>query len=66
MHDGKVWSAAGVSAGIDMMLALIASVTGVEAAGKLPFYAAYDPDGVCCGDFGRHAQTQSPAYIRRG
>jgi transcriptional regulator GlxA family with amidase domain len=46
VSDGSVWSSAGVSAGIDMMLAFIASVAGTEAAGKVQFGAEYYPSSV--------------------
>jgi transcriptional regulator GlxA family with amidase domain len=46
VQDGNVWSSAGVSAGIDLMLAFIASVAGPEAAGKVQFSAEYYPSTV--------------------
>lgn len=64
VQDGKLWSSAGVSAGIDMMLAFIASVSGDEAAGTVQFSAEYYPDGKRYGGFEAHAQA--PAYIRAG
>jgi transcriptional regulator GlxA family with amidase domain len=33
VHDGNIWTSAGVSAGIDLMLAFIADVDGEETAG---------------------------------
>jgi transcriptional regulator GlxA family with amidase domain len=42
-HDGKVWCAAGVSAGIDLALAYIAETAGEEAAGRVQHYAEYYP-----------------------
>ncbi|VTU25443.1 Isonitrile hydratase [Variovorax sp. SRS16] len=62
VQDGKVWSSAGVSAGIDLMLAFIASVGGEEAAGKVQFGAEYYPSSVRYGGFEKHAQA--PAYLR--
>jgi transcriptional regulator GlxA family with amidase domain len=62
VHDGNVWSAAGVSAGIDLMLAFIASVAGVESAGKVQFAAEYYPSGIRYGGFEAHAQA--PSYLR--
>ncbi len=35
VHDGPVWTSAGVSAGTDMMLAYIAHVAGDDTAGKV-------------------------------
>jgi transcriptional regulator GlxA family with amidase domain len=61
VQDGKVWSSAGVSAGIDLMLAFIASVGGDEAAGKVQFGAEYYPSSVRYGGFEKHAQA--PAYL---
>ena len=43
MCDGNIWTSAGVSAGIDLILAFIAEVTGEKAAGKVQFAAAYYP-----------------------
>ena len=62
VQDGNVWSAAGVSAGIDLMLAFIASVAGVECAGKVQFAAEYYPSGIRYGGFETHAQA--PTYLR--
>lgn len=62
VQDGNVWSAAGVSAGIDLMLAFIASVAGDEAAGKVQFAAEYYPSSARYGGFESH--EQAPAYVR--
>ncbi|HYY58659.1 MAG TPA: DJ-1/PfpI family protein, partial [Pyrinomonadaceae bacterium] len=43
VRDGHVWTAAGVSAGIDLALALVADQAGLEAAGKVQLYAEYYP-----------------------
>src|SRR5450755_2788550 len=43
VQDGKVWSSAGVSAGIDLMLAFISSVASAESAGKVQFASEYYP-----------------------
>lgn len=37
--DGNIWSAAGVSAGIDAMLAFIESFAGEQTAGIMSFAA---------------------------
>jgi transcriptional regulator GlxA family with amidase domain len=42
--DGKVWTAAGVSAGIDMALALLAHAAGEETAQTVQLAIEYDPD----------------------
>lgn len=62
VHDGPVWSSAGVSAGTDLMLAFIASTAGDEAAGKVQFGAEYYPSAVKYGGF-EHS-PQAPAYVR--
>jgi len=64
VRDGKVWSSAGVSAGIDMMLAYIASVAGDDAAGKVQFGAEYYPDATRYGAYASDARA--PAYVRCG
>lgn len=63
VHDGNVWSSAGVSAGIDIMLAFIAHVSGDEAAGKVQFQAEYYPSATQYGSFATHAQA--PDYIKK-
>ncbi|MDM0054743.1 DJ-1/PfpI family protein [Variovorax fucosicus] len=62
VEDGGVWSSAGVSAGIDLMLAFIASVAGHDAAGKVQFSAEYYPSAVRYGTYEAHAQA--PAYLK--
>ncbi|HUD33528.1 MAG TPA: DJ-1/PfpI family protein [Variovorax sp.] len=62
VEDGGVWSSAGVSAGIDLMLAFIASVGGTDAAGRVQFSAEYYPSAVRYGKHESHAQA--PAYLR--
>ena len=46
--DGKYWTSSGVSAGMDMALALIAHLNGAETAQRVATYAEYrwnvDPD----------------------
>ena len=62
VQDGPVWSSAGVSAGIDMMLAYIAQVAGADTAGQVQFAAEYYPDGVSYGEQPR--DPRAPAYVR--
>lgn len=62
VQDGNVWTSAGVSAGIDLMLAFIASVAGTDAAGKVQFSAEYYPSAVRYGTYESHAQA--PKYLR--
>lgn len=62
VRDGDVWTAAGVSAGIDLMLAFIASESGEETAGKVQFYAEYYPLDRRYGDAAEG--PEAPAYLR--
>jgi transcriptional regulator GlxA family with amidase domain len=62
VRDGNVWTAAGVSAGIDLALAFIASTAGEDAAGKVQMAAEYYPCGRNYGSYTGHAQA--PAYVR--
>jgi len=43
VHDGPVWTAAGVSAGLDMTLAFISQVGGPKAAGVVQLGSEYYP-----------------------
>jgi transcriptional regulator GlxA family with amidase domain len=62
IKDGKVWTSAGVSAGIDMALELIAEEAGEETAGKVQLYAEYYPAGTRYGT--AHKESQAPGYIK--
>lgn len=62
VRDGKIWCSAGVSAGIDLMLAFIADQAGEEVAGQVQFAAEYYPEGRCYGSATSHAQA--PGYIK--
>ena len=62
VRDGKVWSSAGVSAGIDLMLAFIADLAGEDAAGKAQFFSEYFPSPARYGACDAH--PQAPAYLR--
>lgn len=63
VQDGKIWTSAGVSAGIDLMLAFINATAGAEAAGKTQAGTEYYPDGRRYGGFETH--DQAPAYLKR-
>jgi cyclohexyl-isocyanide hydratase len=63
VHDGKIWSAAGVSAGMDMMLAFIANRWGEDIAGDVQLHAEYYPDGTIYGD--PSAAPDLPDYIQQ-
>ena len=62
VHDGNIWTSAGVSAGIDMMLAFIADAAGEDTAGKVQFAAEYYPDPVTYGAY--RADPKAPSYIK--
>jgi len=62
MRDGTVWSSAGVSAGMDLLLAFIAHAAGEAAAGIVQLNAEYFPDPRCYG--GANRDPQATAYIR--
>jgi len=58
----NVWTAAGVSAGIDMALAIIAEEAGEETAGEVRLYAEYYPDNKRYGT--AHTNEKAPAYVK--
>ena len=62
VHDGAVWTSAGVSAGIDLLLAFIAAEDGEEAAGTVQFNAEYYPEARLHGM--AHRGPEAPAYVR--
>lgn len=62
VRDGNIWTSAGISAGMDMVLAFIAESAGEEAAGQVQSQAEYYPAQVRYGDF--ELQTRAPAYLR--
>lgn len=62
VQDGNVWTSAGVSAGMDMLLAFIAETAGEETAGKVQFGAEYYPSTRRYGDF--HQSSKAPDYAR--
>lgn len=62
-HDGPLWTSAGVSAGIDMLLAYIAHQRGDAVASQVQLNAEYYPEGRI---YGQLRETQPvAAYIRR-
>lgn len=63
VRDGNLWTAAGVSAGIDLALALIAEIAGEDVAGKVQLGAEYFPSGriyAACNE-----NPAAPAYARK-
>ncbi len=63
LRDGNVWSSAGVSAGIDLMLAFIAETAGEDAATKVQFASEYYPSAKRYGEF-HNTHPSAPAYAR--
>ncbi|MBL3827291.1 DJ-1/PfpI family protein [Marinobacter sp. MW3] len=63
VRDGNIWTSAGVSAGIDLMLAFIASIAGDEVAGQVQFNSEYYPASTSYGGFELH--PDAPAYLKR-
>jgi transcriptional regulator GlxA family with amidase domain len=62
-RDGSVWTSAGVSAGIDMLLAYIAFTQGEDVASSVQLHAEYFPEGRI---YGHHRKAQPvPTYIAR-
>jgi transcriptional regulator GlxA family with amidase domain len=45
VRDGNIWTSAGVSAGMDLALAMIAEIADVNAAATVQLNAEYFPDG---------------------
>ena len=62
VRDGNLWTSAGVSAGIDMALAFIATVSGDEVAGKIQLGAEYYPATKLYGE--AHKNPLAPAYLK--
>jgi len=62
VRDGNIWTAAGVSAGIDLALALVAEEAGEEIAGEVQFYVEYYPSQKRYGS--AHKGDKSPAYLK--
>jgi transcriptional regulator GlxA family with amidase domain len=62
VRDGNVWTAAGVSAGIDLALALVADQAGEEVAGQVQLYAEYYPDDKRYGE--AHLNPLAPDYLK--
>ena len=61
--DGTIWSSAGVSAGIDMILALIQEAADEESAAITQLSAEYFPEGKIYGTPQSH--PIAPEYIKR-
>jgi transcriptional regulator GlxA family with amidase domain len=60
--DGRVWTSAGVSAGIDMALAFIARNDSPAVAGKVQLATEYYPEELLHGGMAPHARA--PHYVQ--
>lgn len=63
VRDGRIWTSAGVSAGIDMALAFIASIAGEETAGQVQLGAEYYPSSKLYDGFQK--EEKIPQYVKR-
>ena len=63
VRDRDVWTAAGVSAGIDLALAFIESEAGEKTAGMVQLGTEYYPLCKSYGGMNRH--LQAPAYVKK-
>ena len=57
VRDGNVWTSAGVSAGMDLLLGFIEAIDGTKAAGSVQKNAEYYPDGRIYGETGHPAAS---------
>ena len=62
VRDGRIWSSAGVSAGLDLFLYFIAETQGPETAGIVQHNTEYYPDATLYGHL--HTGEGMPAYMR--
>lgn len=63
IRDGIIWTSAGISAGIDLMLAFIAETAGPEVAGKVQLAVEYYPAPT---RYGRAWQgPDAPGYLKK-
>ncbi len=62
IKDGNIWTSAGISAGIDMSLALIADIADSETAGNVQFQTEYFPDHKQY--ISLQAVNEAPAYLK--
>lgn len=63
VREGRVWTAAGISAGLDMVLAFIAATADDKTAGRVQLYAEYYPSPGCYGE--AHNDPRAPEYIKK-
>lgn len=62
VKDGKFWSSAGVSAGIDLSLAFLNDEFGEKTAEAIQFYAEYYPSGIIYGS--PENRDEAPSYLK--
>lgn len=62
VHDGNIWTSAGVSAGIDLMLAVIADIAGEDTTGRVQLAAEYYPSVKRYG--ASHQSPVAPGYLK--
>ena len=62
VHDGNIWTSAGVSAGIDLMLAFIEDTVDEETAGKVQLATEYYPSARRYG--AAHRSQMAPSYLK--
>ena len=62
--SSKIWTSAGVSAGIDMALAFVAAQAGEEVAGQVQLEAEYYPSQRIYGS--ASIREQIPKYLKNG
>ncbi|WP_322002745.1 DJ-1/PfpI family protein [Marinobacter alexandrii] len=62
VEDGQIWTSAGVSAGMDLMLGFIAHTSGEEAAAEVQLSAEYFPSSTHYGEFKDH--PGAPGYLK--
>jgi transcriptional regulator GlxA family with amidase domain len=63
VKDGTIWTSAGVSAGIDLMLAFIEDVAGEKTAGGVQFGVEYYPSSRIYA--GMDENPKAPGYLKR-
>lgn len=61
-QDGKIWCSAGISAGIDLCLKLVAHLDGDTTAGLVQLATEYFPESTIYGNC--QADSRAPAYIK--
>lgn len=62
VRDGNIWSAAGISSGVDLALAFVAELAGEEVAGQVQFQMEYYPSNIRYGDL--HQCAKAPKYLK--